>query len=41
MRITIIKVKRKTPVCITGTMTMALLNEYALMQAFKCLTGDI
>ena len=40
MRITI-KVKRKTPVCFTRKMTMALLNEYVLVQAFKCLTGDI
>lgn len=41
MRITLIKVKRKTPVCIISKIIMALLNEYALVQAFKCLTGDI
>lgn len=39
-RITV-KVKKKAPVCILGKITMALLNEYALPQAFKCLTGDI
>lgn len=41
MRITTIKVKRKIHVCIIRKITMALLNEYALVQAFKCLTGDI
>lgn len=35
------KVRRKTPVSILRKITMALLNEYALVQAFKCLTGDI
>lgn len=39
-RITI-KVKKKAPVFILGKITMALLNDYAIPQAFKCLTGDI
>lgn len=41
METTLTKVKRKTPVCITRKITMALLNDYTLAQDFKCLTGDI